>query len=75
MGRRVALILISMLAMWDAAPVGASARDSRATNVKVTMLSTMVVGNASAGIGEWGFAAVLEVDGSSTSISRRSPTW
>ena len=34
-----------------------------ATSVKVTVLSTMVVGNTAAGIGEWGFAAVLEVDG------------
>lgn len=31
--------------------------------VKVTVLSTMLVGNSAAGIGEWGFAAVLEVDG------------
>lgn len=31
--------------------------------VKVTVLSTMLAGNRGAGIGEWGFAAVLEVDG------------
>lgn len=31
--------------------------------VKVTVLSTMLVGNSAAGIGEWGFSAVLEVDG------------
>jgi 7,8-dihydropterin-6-yl-methyl-4-(beta-D-ribofuranosyl)aminobenzene 5'-phosphate synthase len=30
--------------------------------VKVTVLSTMLVGNTAAGIGEWGFAAVVEVD-------------
>ena len=35
----------------------------KAKDVKVTVLSTMLVGNAAAGIGEWGFAAVLEVDG------------
>jgi 7,8-dihydropterin-6-yl-methyl-4-(beta-D-ribofuranosyl)aminobenzene 5'-phosphate synthase len=34
-----------------------------ANAVKVTVLSTMLVGNANAGVGEWGFAAVLEVDG------------
>ena len=34
-----------------------------AQDVKVTVLSTMLVGNTAAGIGEWGFAAVLEVDG------------
>lgn len=31
--------------------------------VKVTVLSTMLAGNRGAGIGEWGFAALLEVDG------------
>jgi len=31
--------------------------------VKVTVLSTMLAGNPKRGIGEWGFAALLEVDG------------
>lgn len=31
--------------------------------VKMTVLSTMLVGSNFAGVGEWGFAAVLEVDG------------
>ena len=31
--------------------------------VKVTVLSTMLAGNPGAGIGEWGFAALLEADG------------
>jgi 7,8-dihydropterin-6-yl-methyl-4-(beta-D-ribofuranosyl)aminobenzene 5'-phosphate synthase len=31
--------------------------------VKVTVLSTMLAGNRGGGIGEWGFAALLEVDG------------
>jgi 7,8-dihydropterin-6-yl-methyl-4-(beta-D-ribofuranosyl)aminobenzene 5'-phosphate synthase len=39
----------------------ASAQTAKA--VKVTVLSTMLAGNRGAGIGEWGFAAVLEVDG------------
>ena len=41
----------------------ASAQATRASNVKVTILSTMLVGNGNAGVGEWGFAAVLDVDG------------
>ena len=32
-------------------------------SLKVTVLSTMLAGNAGEGIGEWGFAALLEVDG------------
>ncbi|MBI3047582.1 MAG: MBL fold metallo-hydrolase [Acidobacteria bacterium] len=39
----------------------AAAQTARA--VKVTVLSTMLAGNRGAGIGEWGFAALLEVDG------------
>ena len=39
----------------------AAAEPARA--VKVTVLSTMLAGNRGAGIGEWGFAALLEVDG------------
>lgn len=31
--------------------------------VKITVLSTMLAGNRGGGIGEWGFAALLEVDG------------
>jgi 7,8-dihydropterin-6-yl-methyl-4-(beta-D-ribofuranosyl)aminobenzene 5'-phosphate synthase len=40
---------------------GVAAEPARA--VKVTVLSTMLAGNRGAGIGEWGFAALLEVDG------------
>ncbi len=36
---------------------------SRAEQVKVTILSTMLAGDPGAGIGEWGFAALVEVDG------------
>src|SRR6188472_3586530 len=37
---------------------------AQAANVKVTVLSTMLVGaSGTGGIGEWGFAALLEVDG------------
>jgi 7,8-dihydropterin-6-yl-methyl-4-(beta-D-ribofuranosyl)aminobenzene 5'-phosphate synthase len=31
--------------------------------MKVTVLSTMLVGNGATGVGEWGFAALLEADG------------
>lgn len=41
----------------------ANASGQTAKSVKVTVLSTMLVGNSAAGVGEWGFAAVLEVDG------------
>lgn len=34
-----------------------------AKTVKVTVLSTMLAGNPDGGIGEWGFAALVEVDG------------
>lgn len=34
-----------------------------AAKVKVTVLSTMLAGNPNRGIGEWGFAALLEADG------------
>jgi 7,8-dihydropterin-6-yl-methyl-4-(beta-D-ribofuranosyl)aminobenzene 5'-phosphate synthase len=44
-------------------PSGVAAHAERASAVKITVLSTMLVGNAGAGTGEWGFAAVLEVDG------------
>jgi 7,8-dihydropterin-6-yl-methyl-4-(beta-D-ribofuranosyl)aminobenzene 5'-phosphate synthase len=40
-----------------------AAAAATARNVKVTVLSTMVAGDPGGGIGEWGFAALLEVDG------------
>lgn len=58
MSRVLVLLLVSPIL---AGPTVAHA--ARATDVKVTVLSTMLVGNANAGVGEWGFAAVLEVDG------------
>lgn len=41
----------------------AQSSDPPVQAMKVTVLSTMLVGNAREGVGEWGFAAVLEVDG------------
>ena len=46
-----------------AVPVAAQSADPPVSAMKVTVLSTMLVGNAREGVGEWGFAAVLEVDG------------
>lgn len=48
------------LIVLDASAVRA-AEPARA--VKVTVLSTMLAGNLGGGIGEWGFAALVEVDG------------
>jgi len=38
-------------------------RGTRAQQVKVTILSTMLAGDPGRGIGEWGFAALVEADG------------
>lgn len=59
-------VVVSTLAMLLAslpAPSFAQSTDPPVKAMKVTVLSTMVVGNAREGVGEWGFAAVLEVDG------------
>jgi 7,8-dihydropterin-6-yl-methyl-4-(beta-D-ribofuranosyl)aminobenzene 5'-phosphate synthase len=55
----LALALVAPLVPGSAAPASAQP----AKEVKMTVLSTMLVGNSASGIGEWGFAAVLEVDG------------
>lgn len=54
-----ATALLTVLAL----PAQAQSADPPVTALKVTVLSTMLAGNVGAGIGEWGFAAVLEVDG------------
>lgn len=59
--RHISRLLMLMVSTLIAAPADLGAEAAKA--VKVTVLSTMLVGNAAAGIGEWGFAAVLEVDG------------
>ena len=63
MSRLFGLALAAALLVSGPAARVASAQAARASNVKVTILSTMLVGNGSAGVGEWGFAAVLDVDG------------
>jgi 7,8-dihydropterin-6-yl-methyl-4-(beta-D-ribofuranosyl)aminobenzene 5'-phosphate synthase len=52
------LILTAVLVAACAERAAAQARA-----VKVTVLSSMLAGDAGAGTGEWGFAALLEVDG------------
>ena len=59
--RALAVVLVAMLpgSVW-----AQTRADVRVKALKVTVLSTMLVGGASAsGIGEWGFAALLEADG------------
>lgn len=57
--------VFALAILWTALPVAALAQssDPPVKTMKVTVLSTMLVGNAREGVGEWGFAAVLEVDG------------
>ena len=55
----VALTVVMPAGVWAQSPAR-----SQVTAVKVTVLSTMLVGaSGSNGIGEWGFAALLEADG------------
>ena len=56
-----ARLAVIALALTVAAHATAAAEPARA--VKVTILSTMLAGDRDRGIGEWGFAALLEVDG------------
>jgi 7,8-dihydropterin-6-yl-methyl-4-(beta-D-ribofuranosyl)aminobenzene 5'-phosphate synthase len=55
-------IMCAAVALAGMCSAGTAAAQT-AKAVKVTVLSTMLAGNRGAGIGEWGFAAVLEVDG------------
>lgn len=54
LGLLLALLVLSLR------PASAAPERARARSVRVTILSTML---ADAGIGEWGFAALVEVDG------------
>lgn len=51
----------SMGALRAATPAGGTGH--RAAQVKVTVLSTMLAGDPARGVGEWGYSALLEVDG------------
>jgi len=58
---RCAVALLALIVTVLMSPAAAAAQTASA--VKVTVLSTMLAGNRGAGIGEWGFAALLDVDG------------
>lgn len=58
---RVGFTIVAISLLDLAFPTAAAAQTARA--VKVTVLSTMLAGDRGRGIGEWGFAALLEVDG------------
>jgi 7,8-dihydropterin-6-yl-methyl-4-(beta-D-ribofuranosyl)aminobenzene 5'-phosphate synthase len=58
--QRVRFSVAMALGLTCAAGVAAA---EHAQSVKVTVLSTMLAGNPDGGVGEWGFAALLEVDG------------
>lgn len=57
-------IVIALAILIPAAASAQSATRAQVTNVKVTVLSTMLVGASAptGGVGEWGFAAVIEAD-------------
>ncbi len=53
-----ALVAVTSPAAGDAGPTAAPVKQ-----LKVTVLSTMLAGDPQRGIGEWGFAALIEADG------------
>ena len=61
---RVELVasIVALLAGLSA-PVHAQPSTTPVKTMKVTVLSTMLAGNPGEGVGEWGFAALLEADG------------
>jgi 7,8-dihydropterin-6-yl-methyl-4-(beta-D-ribofuranosyl)aminobenzene 5'-phosphate synthase len=64
--QRILQISLALLLVPPASPsktVPPRPQESQAKAVQVTLLSTMLSGNPSRGIGEWGFAALLEIDG------------
>ena len=62
---RIRLYAISLLALLVGSQVASTQPATAATAraAKFTVLSTMLSGMPGAGIGEWGFAGLLEVDG------------
>jgi 7,8-dihydropterin-6-yl-methyl-4-(beta-D-ribofuranosyl)aminobenzene 5'-phosphate synthase len=57
------ILLCAVLVSLSSTLAPAQSLDPPVRAVKVTVLSTMLVGGAREGVGEWGFAAVLDVDG------------
>jgi len=61
----VALLSIPAAPPWSAraqAPAGAAESTAQIRTLKITLLSTMLVGDKP-GLGEWGFSALVEADG------------
>ncbi len=61
--RTVTVLACAVVAALTSTSAEAQSTDAPVKAMKVTVLSTMLVGGASEGVGEWGFAAVLEADG------------
>jgi 7,8-dihydropterin-6-yl-methyl-4-(beta-D-ribofuranosyl)aminobenzene 5'-phosphate synthase len=61
--RRPAGLLAALLLGAPFARAQPPAGTAPVRQLKVTVLSTMLAGNADRGVGEWGFAALLEADG------------
>lgn len=62
--RTVSSIALSWLLLTRSATVAAQPSPAApAPALKVTVLSTMLAGDVDRGVGEWGFAALLDVDG------------
>ena len=57
------LAAIAALITGLSAPVHAQTPTTPVRAMKITVLSTMLAGNPREGVGEWGFAALLEADG------------
>ena len=60
---RLRTIVYAMALLIPASGWAQGAARSQVTAMKVTVLSTMLVGGNATGVGEWGFAALLEADG------------
>ena len=59
----LAAALATMTVPEASAPIRSGAAHRLAREVKVTVLSTMLAGDPERGIGEWGYSALVEVDG------------
>ncbi len=63
MGRTLLMTMVLSAFATGSPALAQTASGEPARAVKVTVLSTMLAGDRGGGIGEWGFSALLEVDG------------
>jgi 7,8-dihydropterin-6-yl-methyl-4-(beta-D-ribofuranosyl)aminobenzene 5'-phosphate synthase len=61
-GRWQLLCVAGLALLWSGVSAAAQQRPQQIRGFRITILSTMLVGDA-VGIGEWGFAALVEADG------------